>query len=115
MKYMPEHVWRSVEKEGRQSFIWKHRLLPFGIPGIVVLVVWAFWELQLGWSGLLHAKGLAVIYLTSLAVIGIGYFDAVNGCAQAKVRCEEAIITWRGRSHGVDNVVVQRKSHFRAA
>jgi hypothetical protein len=77
MKYMPEHVWRSVEKQGRNRFIWKHRVLPFGIPITLLLIALEFLELAAGWRDLLYGRWSAVVYLTLLLGVAITYVIAM--------------------------------------
>ena len=77
MKFMPEHVWRTVEKEGRDRFIWKRRVLPFGIPITLLMIAWEFLELQTDWRDLLYGRRAAVVYLTAFLGIAVTYVIAM--------------------------------------
>lgn len=73
MDHLPEHVWRSLEKKGRGHFIWRERVLPLGVPGILLMVIWGLLYMGIGWKDLLHGKGLGYVYLTALTGVAITY------------------------------------------
>ena len=73
MKHMPEHLWRSVEKGGRERFVWKHRVLPFGVPMTLLMIIWGLLQIHVGWKDLLQGKGVGFIYLATLIGLGIAY------------------------------------------
>jgi hypothetical protein len=73
MDHLPEHVWRSLEKQGREHFIWKERVLSLGVPGTLLMIIWGLLYMGIGWKDLLHGKGLGYVFLTSLTGVAITY------------------------------------------
>ena len=54
--------WVELRKKGRQHFVWRYRVLPFGVPMGAVSVLWAFDLLGLGARDIFTRQGLALTY-----------------------------------------------------
>ena len=57
----------------RRNFIWRERILPLGVPGTFLMILWGLYYMGIGWRDLLHGKGLGYVYLTALAGVAITY------------------------------------------
>ena len=73
MDPLPEHVWRSHRKQGRKHFIWRERVLPLGLPGTLIMIIWGLRYMGIGWRDVLHGKGRGYLYLTVLTGIAVTY------------------------------------------
>ena len=71
-----EAEWPELRKLGRESFIWRQRVLPFGLPIALGLIVWVYSELGYRVPDLLRFHGAAVAYLILTIGLGLAYASA---------------------------------------
>jgi hypothetical protein len=68
--------WPAVRKRGREHFVWRHRVLPIGLPTAAIVAAWAFWELGFSARDLMRIEGIALAYISLIFGAGIFYFFA---------------------------------------
>lgn len=71
-----EAEWPRIRKLGRSRFVWRHRVLPFGIPIGLFAVLWILQKDGVSSSDLLTARALALAYFAIAVVTVTAYVFA---------------------------------------
>jgi bacteriorhodopsin len=67
IRFYLEHEWLAIRTRGRHRFVWKQRVLPYGIPISLFGVMWFFYLSGLGPGAIVTREGASLAYY----VIGI--------------------------------------------
>lgn len=68
-----EAEWPELRRIGRSRFIWRHRVLPFAVPGGVVLIAWVYYYLGYPIRHLATLSGMALAYFILAVSILVGF------------------------------------------
>jgi hypothetical protein len=71
-----EQEWPVIRAEGRGRFVWRHRVLPFGIPIGCFGIVWFFYLDGLGPAALLTREGASLAYYVMGVTVVVIYIYA---------------------------------------
>jgi hypothetical protein len=56
--------WEEYKRRGRQRYIWRAHVLPFGLPIGMLIAIQRYVELGISWRDLPSLKGVAIAYVS---------------------------------------------------
>lgn len=71
-----EAEWPQIRKGGRSRFVWRHRVLPFGVPGGFFAILWILRRDGVSMSELLTGRALWLAYFAMAVMIVTAYVFA---------------------------------------
>lgn len=85
-----EQEWPEIRAAGRDNFVWKHRVLPFGIPIACFGVIWFYYLSGFGPSAIITRQGASLAYYTVGVTVIVVYVYARVECADRERRYLES-------------------------
>jgi hypothetical protein len=61
-EWFRQQDWPELRKSGREHFVWRHRILPYGVPMGLAAVAWWFDRFGLGARDILTRQGISLTY-----------------------------------------------------